>query len=601
MSNRTDKPLLKANSIELYIIKLRKLSWKISFKRSWQRWSLPQKLLFFYLPLFVLPSMIGLGLLANNYNAAIRENAEAYSDTIVSLTVDKLDAAIENYNNLSLRILTVSQITTILSGSVDNEFEQIEIQRSLEKYVLPITGGFHDDGILGLVFITNQGTYTLGKDFGQPLDPRELSEITKENGQPYWAPLKSDSQGGAKGNGFRLGRVLKNDNFKPIGIFYLVISPTSFQDILNSAMAGPNTTFKLVDRQTLLAEEPAEPTELVTESLQSEKWLAHNEWKLVANLPLTTLYATVYRLSMIAAWLAGGCFIVGVIAFYLIRMDVALPIAKLHKNMRKGLKGEHPNKLSKFKGAKEIAELNDTFISIMYEIYNLIEEVKKSEKRKREAQHKVLRNQLSPHFLYNTLNSIRWMAMIRKQDHIREVVDALSNLLQYTIRDADELVTLNKEVSIMQEFVKIQQVRYHNFAFFAHLEPGIGEHRLLKFLLQPLLENAIVHGLSSIDHAGEIRLEARVQGHMLLLSIHDNGNGISKERLIQIREDLSLGNNNKHIGLSNVKEMIDIHYGPPFGLEMTSNIGYGTTVTLKLPVLKEGGNDTDAQARDRGR
>lgn len=572
-------------------MKIRNILWKFSFKRRWQRWSLPQKLVLFYLPLFVLPSMIGLSFLANNYNAAIRENAEAYSDTIVSLTVDKLDAAIEDYNNISLRILTASEISAILSGSLHNQFEQIEIQRSLEKYVLPITGGFHDDGILGVVFTTNQGTFTLGKDWGLPLDSRHLSEIREENGQPYWAPLTSDSQEGARSTGFRLGRVLKDDNFKPIGFFYLVISPTSFQDILSSAMAGPNTTFQLVDRQTLLAEEPSEPTELVTDSLQSQKWLAHNEWRLVANLPLTTLYATVYRLSMIAVWLAGGCFIVGVIAFYLIRMDVALPIAKLHKNMRKGLKGEHPHKLSKFKGAKEIAELNDTFISIMYEIHNLIEEVKKGEKRKREAQLKGLRNQLSPHFLYNTLNSIRWMAMIRKQDHIREVVDALSTLLQYTIRDADELVTLNKEVDIMQEFVKIQQVRYQNFAFVAHLEPGIGEYKLLKFLIQPLLENAIVHGLSSINHAGEIRLEAQVREDMLLLSVQDNGNGISPERLTQIREDLSSGNNNKHIGLSNVKEMIDIHYGLPYGLEMTSEIGCGTTVILKLPVLKEGGDE----------
>lgn len=209
------------------------------------------------------------------------------------------------------------------------------------------------------------------------------------------------------------------------------------------------------------------------------------------------------------------------------------------------------------------------FISVMYEIYNLVAEVKKSEERKRMVQVKVLQHQLSPHFMYNTLNSIRWMAMIRKQDHIREMVDALSNLLRYSIREVDELVTLDNEVNIMREFVKIQQVRYQNFMFKVKIEDSVARYRLLKFLIQPLLENAIVHGLSSIHHPGEIRLEAWREKGRLHLRVSDNGIGIDPERLSQIREMLH-SNHSNHIGLLSVQERIEIFYGAAHGMEITS-------------------------------
>lgn len=298
-------------------------------------------------------------------------------------------------------------------------------------------------------------------------------------------------------------------------------------------------------------------------------------------------------MSVFAAWLAGVCLVLGLVASYLIRADITLPIARLLTNMRRGLRGEKPNSLAKFRGAREITQLNDTFISVMYEIYNLLGEVKASEERKRKVQLKVLQNQLSPHFIYNTLNTIRWMAMIRKQDHIKEIVDALSNLLRYSIRDTNELVSLENEINVMGEFVKIQQVRHQNFIFQVELENEVKPYRLLKFLIQPLLENAIVHGLSSIDHSSQIRLEARAEKGMLYIRVWDNGIGMGQERLYEIQQLMSNGTGS-HIGLLSVRERIEMFYGPVYGMNIMSERGVGTTVELKLPILKEGWpNDND--------
>nr|WP_186322875.1 sensor histidine kinase [Paenibacillus xylanexedens] len=546
-----------------------------------------KKLVLFYLPLFVLPSIVGLSLLAQNYNAAIRTNAESYSDSITSLTLDKLEATIQTYNNVSLHILTSDEIGAILSEPVHNEFEKIELQQQLERSVLPIIGGLDRNRIKGCVFVTEDSTFVIGQDEQEPLSERGKTNTVTANGAPYWGSVRLGYPTNDDVSAFRLGRVIKDENFRPMGYFYLIVSSNVFRDVLSSAMAGSNTAFFLKGPDKVLLQEHGIQENTFSEVLRLEQSLDYNEWTLTAEYALNTVYATVYRMSVFAAWLAGGSLVLGLVASYLIRTDIALPIARLLANMRRGLRGEKPNSLTKFRGAREITQLNETFISVMYEIYNLLGEVKASEERKRQVQLKVLQNQLSPHFIYNTLNTIRWMAMIRKQDHIKQIVDALSNLLRYSIRDTNELVSLENEINVMREFVKIQQVRHQNFIFQVELEDEVKPYRLLKFLVQPLLENAIVHGLSSIDHSGQIRLEAKAEKGMLSIRVWDNGSGIGQERLYEIKQFMSSGTGS-HIGLLSVKERIEMFYGPAYGMNITSERGAGTTVELKLPILKEG-------------
>lgn len=554
--------------------------------QRWRRWSLTRKLIVFYLPLFILPSLIGLGLLTQNYNKAIRANAQSYSDTIANLTVDKLEAVIKAFNDVSLHILTSDEVALAMATPVTNEFVKLELQQQLERIVQPIIGGLDSQRISGCVFITEQGAFIIGQDGQAPLNAEDAAHIMEANGAPYWMAVNSGADQNV--SAFRIGRVIKNESFRPIGIFYLVISPTVFREVLNSAMAGSNTAFALLGQQFEVNQESESREGSATKSLLINKSLSYNGWTLRAEYALNSVYAAVYRMTIFTAWLALGCLALGLAASYLIRRDVAVPMTKLLANMRRGLRGEKPSSLSKFSGAREIMQLNDTFISVMYEISNLLREIKGSEERKRRAQLKVLQNQLSPHFIYNALNTIRWMALIRKQDHIREMIDALSNLLRYSIRDTDELVALGDEITVMREFVKIQQVRYQNFEFKVLIDENVEHYRMLKFLIQPLLENAIIHGLSNVSHPAVIKLQAQEAHGMLHIQVRDNGNGIDSDRLAEIKHILSNDTGN-HIGLLSVKERIEMFYGPPYGMEITSQQGVGTVVDLRLPILEERG------------
>lgn len=205
------------------------------------------------------------------------------------------------------------------------------------------------------------------------------------------------------------------------------------------------------------------------------------------------------------------------------------------------------------------------------------------EKQKRETEVKILQNQLTPHFLYNSLNSVRWMAILQKQDNIKQFVDALNNLLNYSLRQTNETATLREEIAAMSDYVRIQKVRYRNFTFQVEVEEALWEAQILKFLLQPLLENALIYGLLKTDAPGVITLRGKAAEGGMYLSVLDNGKGMNSARLDEVREWMH-AENGEHIGLRNVCERIRLYYGSAYGCWIESVENSGTTVSLMLPL-----------------
>ncbi|CAK4834071.1 unnamed protein product [Aphanomyces euteiches] len=311
----------------------------------------------------------------------------------------------------------------------------------------------------------------------------------------------------------------------------------------------------------------------------------HTGWKLSAQLPLAKLYQPIYQTIQFSIIMVLICVVLGLLVTQIIAMDLVNPVRKLIVNMKHGLKGVKPGELKHFKGAIEIVEINETFISIMYEIEQLIKQLVKQEKKKKDAEIRVLQNQLSPHFLYNTLNSIRWMAMIQKQDNIKEMVDSLNQLLNYSVRGIGEPVPLEEEIAILKNYVNIQKVRYQNFSLIIDLEPGVEQTPILKFLLQPFIENALIHGLVNTDLPGTIQIEGRKVKETIHITVSDNGVGMSPERLEKVTLSLyGKDPTGEHFGLRSVHERIQLHYGEAFGVRIESEAEVGTKVFIRLPV-----------------
>ena len=241
----------------------------------------------------------------------------------------------------------------------------------------------------------------------------------------------------------------------------------------------------------------------------------------------------------------------------------------------------------------EIGQLGDSFNAMVEKINELLGVVYKEQKNKREAELKILHEQIKPHFLYNTLDTIQWMA---KQYHALDIVDlvlALSGFFRISLSQGKEFITLEQEVLMVKNYLDIQKVRYEDlFEYKTEIEEGLGNYMVLKICLQPLVENALYHGIKESDQdRGTIWIRAFSESEdSIILKVEDDGAGMSQERIDQLNSWLKLkerGEEVKAYGTLNVNDRIKIAYGDEYGLHYEKRTGGGTVAVVRLKRLQK--------------
>jgi len=556
----------------------------------WGRIRLPYKLLLVYMPLILLPALAGIYSLTANYTASSKARSSEYASNLLSLMGQKIDDRLSSYEQLSKQIMTDDGLLAQISVTPKSIYEKFQIQNEInEKLNVFWLGSGQNVYIKAIKIVTPNAQYTYGINDIDDFDAKNEDynrKVADGKGGAVWFMPGSYSDGYVKYEAFRLGRSIRDKKLNVLGTLTIVIDTRAITDIFAHTKFKEDVAIKLLtpDNSIIVGNGQhidEEERQLLTYSQNQ----LHNGWRLSAQLPLNQLYEPIYRIAKLAIIIVLACIVIGLIVTQLLAMDLVIPIRRLKLNMKHGIKGVKPDKLKRFGGAIEVVEMNDTFISVMYEIEQLIDEISKQEAKKKDAEIRVMQNQLSPHFLYNTLNSIRWMAMIQKQDNIKEMVDSLNQLLTYALRGKGDPVALSMEIAILHDYVAIQKVRYQHFQFNADIPAELEEVRVPKFLLQPLIENSLIHGLALADRPGEISVKARREGDRLLLCVEDNGVGVEAERLTEIVA--GFGRGDSHFGLHSVHERIQLHYGKTYGLSMTSVPGEGTAIRLTLPLQLE--------------
>ncbi|XEC94357.1 sensor histidine kinase [Paenibacillus tarimensis] len=241
----------------------------------------------------------------------------------------------------------------------------------------------------------------------------------------------------------------------------------------------------------------------------------------------------------------------------------------------------------------EIGRLTRSYNAMLERIQHLLQETRSAEEQKKEYELKMLRSQIAPHFLYNTLACISSLAKQQKIAEVRETIRSLVKLLSFSFDKQSEYVSVDEELEGLRMYMQIQQVRYgERYRYRLDIDPDILHCRILKLTLQPLVENALFHGIAP-KNGGLITIKGKLEKGIMRLYVRDNGVGISQDMLrdvIQRHERESGQERSKYrftgIGLRNVHERIRIHYGPPYGVRIGSVAGAGTVVRLDLPVLQ---------------
>lgn len=277
--------------------------------------------------------------------------------------------------------------------------------------------------------------------------------------------------------------------------------------------------------------------------------------------------------------------------------SIAQPIFRLMSYMRRAETGNlRPGRWSD--RADEIGMLGNSYNRMLAQIRQLISLNELRERQKRDAEMRSLQEHIKPHFLYNTLDTIHWMARKEGAEDVSGMVGALSRLFRIGLSKGQDYIPLHSELEHMTSYMQIQQTRYRDrLQYTLNIPEELQDLFVLKLLLQPLIENAIYHGIKGRRGPGHIRVEARLEHNRLLLTVQDNGAGMSNDRLAEMQhlleaplaslEASSPGITGKSYGMLNVQARLRLSFGDEYGIELESQEGEGTRVTIIHPLMRE--------------
>lgn len=328
--------------------------------------------------------------------------------------------------------------------------------------------------------------------------------------------------------------------------------------------------------------------------------LANMNWRIVSFTKSNIILRGLNQIQNVSFILLFLYLLLAFILSYFISKDLTLPIRELFNKME-SVKSGNFNVNVRVKSNDEIADLSEQFNSMIGRIKQLMDNIISEQQLKRNAEIQSLQAQVNPHFLYNTLASIRYMVYTENKEKADFILLSLVKLLKGTLSNMDEWITIDKEVECLKNYINIQQLVFESpIQVIINVDDNIKRCMILKLLLQPIVENAILHGLKPKKTGGMLVIQGYQVGEDMEFKIIDNGIGMNMTALqFEIHEEKGLHYNG--IGIKNVHDRIVLHFGKDYGLAYSSNINKGTEVTVRLPLIPaKDGDYIEYECHDRG-
>lgn len=329
------------------------------------------------------------------------------------------------------------------------------------------------------------------------------------------------------------------------------------------------------------------------------KTVGYTGWKLVGVVPAESLASNHIQLRLF------GVFIVLFFIFFLVFVNlgvsdrIAVPIKALEQSVKELEAGSETVDIA-IGGPYEVQHLGNSIRSMVSTMRQLMDDIIRQEESKRKSELDVLQSQINPHFLYNTLDSIVWMIENNRYDDAIVMVTSLARLFRISLSRGRTLITVGEELEHARHYMTIQKMRFKNkFTSEIRADGEALSCETVKLVVQPIVENAIYHGMEYADGDGEILVWAHIEGEDLYIDVTDNGPGMRQEQVDRLlREDggpAAPSRRGSGIGLRNVHQRIQLTYGKPYGLEIESEPDEGTNIRIHLPVRRPGGNGEEAR------
>ena len=578
-----------------------------------------QSVIFAVLSVLLLGAVIIITVISLSYTRqSVFENSSLYTQTIIQQMNQNIDSYIDYMENTSYLVSSNEDVQKYLFGDTADPEARDRILSQFET----ILDSRSD--ILNLGIIAENGRMLINN--GQRLTNQDLDIHSQEwytnalEGRESVYLTSSHVQhiiSGERPWVITLSRGIRNKEMgtgqEKEGVFFIDLNYSAISELCDQSMVGNQGYAFIVDADGNIVYHPQQQqlyNELQTENIdlvmnagsdivtwgdginnkmysisRSEK----TGWTVVDCVRVEELLRRSNEAQSIYVLVAIGLMAVALFFSRFVAKSITLPIQRLCDSMERVQEGDISVSDIVVDSENEIGSLTKSFNVMTQRIHELMAQNIREQEAKRKSELKALQSQINPHFLYNTLDSIIWMAEGKKNEEVVLMTASLARLLRQSISNEDELVSIGQEIEYARGYLTIQKMRYKDkLEFWIEVEPSILNIRLIKLVLQPVIENAIYHGLKYKESRGLLLVKGFMKNGNAVLQVIDDGVGMDQETLDHIYERHKVDYHSNGVGIYNVQKRLQLYYGNEYGIVYESKPGEGTTATITIPGQQEG-------------
>ncbi len=532
------------------------------------------------------------------YNYACKESGtymvsllNSSKDQINSICTNYVESAMTYYYNGTVELIGVDK----WSENSENEL-RMQLESTLNSY----------QGISAIFLDTHDMIIQAGVNYQGFMDyvASYKNDILKAGGRKIWLPVKYFLPYSAGGYKFIMASDLNSSSKKDVGILYLVMDAEDMMESFDKINVDGATTYLVSNSGNIMysseRKQISEQYEITgmdipdSSGYYTDKIDGNNcliaycksykmDWTLFSVISMNVVLKDFKPIEIIILIISCIYFFCLFILMRILERNIINPVRGLMGAMDSFAEGNFEIQVKDDAVVGEIKKLTRHFNDMIGKVKDLMEKYKREEQEKNDFKLQALVGQMSPHFIYNSLNTIKWVAVINKQENIRVLTEALIQILM-NLSKRDSNNRISDELELIQSYAILQKARFMNFDIKFQIEDNVKNLTVKKFLLQPIIENAIIHGLCRGNISGG-HIQLRIyRDEKLHIQIKDNGKGFDVPEW-KIHENTS-DKNHTNIGLHNIDQIIKLEYGAEYGITIESAPNEGTVVKYLLPIME---------------
>lgn len=546
---------------------------------------------------------------------SVFDNAVVYTRTIVRQTNQNIDSYIDYMDNIATMVSGSRDTQTFLYNKDEKTLQVSECRQRLVEQFRTILKSRNDIRNIGLIQKDGNRLFNNGgqqKNAYLDLDTQawyknaitsNRSVLTSSHvqhvirGERPWVITVSRGVRNFTGSGNREGVVFIDLNYSAISelcdqnsigskgyVFLLdqdgnVVYHPQQQQLYNELQTENIDLVMNTDKETLM-DGSGDNARIYTIS-RSEK----TGWTVVGCTNVAELLKDSKKARSIYVLVAAILVVVALVLSNFIARNITRPLQQLRDSMARVQEGDFGAAEVEVTSRNEVGSLTRSFNVMTSRIQELMKQNIYEQQQKRKSELKALQSQINPHFLYNTLDSIIWMAEGKKNEEVVVMTASLARLLRQSISNEEEQVPIGQEVEYARSYLTIQKMRYKDkLEFQIQVDAQIMGVPIIKLVLQPLIENAIYHGLKYKEGKGLLIVRGYREGENAVLQIKDNGAGMDEQTLSHIFEKHKVNYRSNGVGVYNVQKRLQLYYGMDYGITYSSKQGEGTTASIVIPM-----------------